>query len=145
MPSSMGDSATYFSVPSSARSPVLSNTGVVCVWKPAQPPRELAMHRPRRISVTIREQHMLQRACRIAAWSHTGNGWQASVYPFSPAASGAAPTKRTCDGLWSAGLGHDVHSLPHAHWHRQQLACSRETEHIITLHCAFDAQQSTQL
>ncbi len=38
MPSNMGDSAMYFSVPSSARSPVLSNTGVVCVWKPARQP-----------------------------------------------------------------------------------------------------------
>ena len=35
MPSSMGVSAMYFSVPSSARSPAPSSTGVVCVWKPA--------------------------------------------------------------------------------------------------------------
>lgn len=34
-PSRTGDSAMYFSVPSSARSPALSSTGVVCVWKPA--------------------------------------------------------------------------------------------------------------
>ena len=34
-PSSAGDSAMYFSVPSSARSPAFSSTGVVCVWKPA--------------------------------------------------------------------------------------------------------------
>ena len=34
-PSSKGDSGMYCSVASSALSPALSNTGVVCVWKPA--------------------------------------------------------------------------------------------------------------
>jgi len=70
MPSSMGDSATYFSVPSSARSPVLSNTGVVCVWKPAQPPHELVMHRPRRISVTTRGQHAAKSMPHCCLESH---------------------------------------------------------------------------
>ena len=33
-PSSTDDSAMYFEVASSARSPALSSTGVSCVWKP---------------------------------------------------------------------------------------------------------------
>jgi hypothetical protein len=35
VPSRMGVSGRYFSVPSSARSPADISTGVVCVWKPA--------------------------------------------------------------------------------------------------------------
>ena len=34
MPSRIGVTGRYFCVPSSARSPTLSKTGVVCVWKP---------------------------------------------------------------------------------------------------------------
>lgn len=34
-PSRVDDRARYCSVPSSARSPALRSTGVVCVWKPA--------------------------------------------------------------------------------------------------------------
>jgi hypothetical protein len=45
MPSSIGDNARYFSVPSSARSPAPRSTGVVCVWNPAD--QQMKLHRQR--------------------------------------------------------------------------------------------------
>lgn len=44
-PSRSGDSGRYCSVASSARSPALSSTGDVCVWKPAQEPGRLSTYR----------------------------------------------------------------------------------------------------
>lgn len=139
VPSRMGDSGRYCSLPSSARSPALISTGVVCVWKPAQHDsagggRASGFGRRGRVHASARRCPCVEQgqARTAPAAAHANTAQQ-------PCSTTSRP--RTRDGLGPPRLRDDVHRLAQPHRHAQRLAGLVDSQQHAGLHGGREAVQ----